>query len=321
VFWNGLSGFLVAAFALYQVVGIPRQWPATGTMLLATQREPLRFMRVGETGYVRPTSVFLEPAWLGGYLSFVLALLIAFFFSRRSHSRSGTAAGFVACATILVAILATVSWGAYVDLGAVLVTSLVVLRSRIFASRRLTFAALGAIGLVIAVIALSEPGRFALGAAGERWRMLRGTPVQSDLMSEDVRDSSWARARNLRHTADLARRHPWRGIGLGRFREHALEKDVSYMVAISTRDPWCGWFAIAAELGVFGPLLLAGILLLVLSRARQNSSALGRVSVPVLVALAAVQQLHTGSYIDLWWWYPLTVAAVLAGPDATPVPA
>jgi hypothetical protein len=97
----------------------------------------------------------------------------------------------------------------------------------------------------------------------------------------------------------------------------------------ATRDPWCGWLAIAAETGVSGPVVLAAFLLVVLlrRRARRKEGAvepddlLWRVTVPALVLLAAVEQAHTGSYIDLWWWYPLAVALVLANPAAGPPPA
>jgi hypothetical protein len=34
------------------------------------------------------------------------------------------------------------------------------------------------------------------------------------------------------------------------------------------------------------------------------------------LGVAAVMQLHTGSYIDLWWWYPMSLAAAATnGPD------
>src|SRR5262249_6803396 len=72
---NGLMGAAVAAFGLYQVIGHPLGWPVTGSLLVHSQREPLRFLPLGDSSYLRPTSVFLEPAWLGGYLAFVLAIL------------------------------------------------------------------------------------------------------------------------------------------------------------------------------------------------------------------------------------------------------
>lgn len=322
VLWNGLAGFLVAAFALYQVVGIPRRWPGTDTVLFTFQREPLRFMQIAGTGYVRPTSIFLEPAFLGGYLSFVVALLLAYALSRRSAlSIPAAAAVFAAGATILVALLATVSWGAYLDFAAVLVATLPAVGRRIFRRSRLTVALVAALALAAAVGAFSEPGRAAVRAAEERWRMLRETPVKSDRMSVDVQDSSWARARNARHTQDLFRRYPARGLGLGHFGKHAAAGD-SYMAVVSTRDPWCGWLAAGAEMGLGGPLVLAGIVVLVMVRfVRNRPSGFAAVAVPALVALAAIQQVHTGSYIDLWWWYPLSAAAVLAGPSSGPAPA
>lgn len=322
VLWNGLAGFLVAAFAIYQLVGIPRGWPATDTMLFSFQREPLRFMQIAGTGYVRPTSIFLEPAFLGGYLAFVVALVLAYALSRRTPLRAPAAAGvFAAGATILVALLATVSWGAYLDFAAVLLATLPALGRKVFRHPRLAFGLAAALAVAVAAAAFSEPGRAAARAAEERWKMLRETPVESDRMSPDVQDSSWSRARNARHTQDLIRAYPARGIGLGHFRKHAAPGD-SYMAFVSTRDPWCGWLASGAEMGILGPLVLAGIVVLVLVRfVRNRPSGFAAVAVPALVALAAIQQVHTGSYIDLWWWYPLSVAAVLAGPSAGPDPA
>jgi hypothetical protein len=321
VLWNGLVGFLVAAFALYQVVGIPRRWPGTDTVLFAFQREPLRFMQIAGTGYVRPTSIFLEPAFLGGYLSFVVALLLAYALSRRSTLPfPAAAAGFAAGVTILGALLATVSWGAYLDFAAVLVALLPAIGRRVFRRPRLAVALGAALALAAAAGAFSGPGQAAVRGAEERWRMLRETPVESDRMSVGVQDSSWARARNARHTQDLIRRSPARGLGLGHFGKHAAAGD-SYMAVVSTRDPWCGWLAAGAEMGLGGPLVLAGIVVLVMVRfVRNRPTGFAAVAVPALVALAAIQQVHTGSYIDLWWWYPLSVAAVLAGRPAEPAP-
>lgn len=317
--WNGLAGFLVAAFALYQLVGNPRGWPGTDTMLFPFQREPLRFMEIAGTGYVRPTSIFLEPAFLGGYLSFVVALVLAYALSRRSPlSLPAALGGFAAGATILVALLATVSWGAYLDFAAVIVAVLPAAGRKVFRHPRLAVALAAALALAAAAAVFSEPGRAAVRAAEERWRMLRETPVESDRMSSDVQDSSWSRARNARHTQDLIRRYPARGVGLGHFEKHAAPGD-SYMAVVSTRDPWCGWLAIGAEVGIAGPVVLAGIVVLVMVRfLRNRPSGFAAVAVPALVALAAVQQLHTGSYIDLWWWYPLSVAGVLAAPSPGP---
>lgn len=319
--WNGLAGFLVAAFALYQLVGIPRGWPGTGTMLFPFQREPLRFMQIAGTGYVRPTSIFLEPAFLGGYLAFVAALVLAYALSRRRPLPLPAAlAGFAAGATILVALLATVSWGAYLDFAAVLVATLPALGRKVFRHPRLALALGAALAVAAAAGTFSAPGRAAVGAAEERWRMLRETPVESDRMSPEVQDSSWARARNARHTLDLIARHPSRGVGLGHFEKHAAPGD-SYMAVVSTRDPWCGWLATGAEMGVLGPLVLAGIVVLVMARfVRNRPSGFAAVAVPALVALAAIQQVHTASYIDLWWWYPLSVAGILGTPSVGPDP-
>jgi hypothetical protein len=46
------------------------------------------------------------------------------------------------------------------------------------------------------------------------------------------------------------------------------------------------------------------------------ADAFAALAVPVLIVVAAVQQLHTASFIDLWWWYPLSLAVVLSAPPA-----
>src|SRR5262245_41390247 len=83
---NVVAGSIVALFALYQVFGIPRGWPGTGNWLAPFQRQPLGLRDMG-TGYVRPTSVFLEPAWMGGYLAWILVLAIALVVTRGRSDR------------------------------------------------------------------------------------------------------------------------------------------------------------------------------------------------------------------------------------------
>ena len=60
-------------------------------------------------------------------------------------------------------------------------------------------------------------------------------------------------------------------------------------------------------------LLLLGALLWTLgvwwlSRSRKPFESAG----PALVAVCAVMQMHTGSYIDLWFWYPLSLGLALS---------
>ena len=326
---NALMGIAVALFALYQAVGHRAGWPGTGSLLSSAQREPLRLMPVGELGYVRPTSLFLEPAWLGGYLSFILAGLFGLLPAPGKRRRTARIAVIAGVAVVLLAILATVSWGAYLDMAAVLVVCLWELRHRFRAAPRATAVVCAVFVLIFLLVAVSPMGRVVSNAAMERWKMLRGTPVGEDAAARDVGDSSWMRAENLRHTVELIRQYPWRGVGLGQFGRHARTTGPSFIAVAATRDPWCGWLAIAAEAGVAGPAVLAAFLLAVMRRRRarrrdgpvEPDDLFRRVTAPALVLLAAVQQVHTGSYIDLWWWYPLVVALLLAGPVAAPPPA
>jgi hypothetical protein len=324
---NAVMGAAVALFALYQALGYRAGWPGTSDLLFPGQREPLRLMPVGELGYVRPTSVFLEPAWLGGYLAFILAGLCGLLAGGLPGRRAARIAVIAALAVVLLAILATVSWGAYLDLAAVLAVGVWGLRGRIRAAPGAA-AAVGAVLLLsLVVVAVSPMGRLVSNAALERWRMLLETPMGESVSAGDVGDSSWMRAENLRHTVGLIRQYPWRGVGLGQFGRYARTSGPSFIAVAATRDPWCGWLAIAAEAGLSGPVLLAAFLLVALWRRRvrrrdlavvEPDDPLRRVVAPALVLLAAVQQAHTGSYIDLWWWYPLAVALVLAGPAAGP---
>jgi hypothetical protein len=329
VWSNSLIGAAVALFALYQAFGHRAGWPGTGGLLSSTQREPLRLLPVGELGYVRPTSVFLEPAWLGGYLAFVLAGLFGLFPARGAGRRAARFAVVAALVVVLLAILATVSWGAYLDLAAVLAVSLWGLRDRVRAAPAATAAVFAALLLALVVVAVSPTGQLVASAAAERWKMLLGTSLEEDVSARDFGDSSWIRAENVRHTVGLIRLYPRSGVGLGQFGRYARTSGPSFLAKAATRDPWCGWLAIAAEAGLPGPAVLAAFLLVVLwrRRARRRDGAvepddlLWRVTAPALVLLAAVQQAHTGSYIDLWWWYPLAVALVLAGPVGGPPPA
>jgi len=301
--WNLAVGFLVALFALYQVVGVPRGWPGTGTALFAFQREPLHLWE--GSGYVRPTSIFLEPSWVGGYLCWILAaglplLLAAPAFGRRVP---GPLIG-VALATISLAILASLSVGAYADLTAVLIVNMVVLPKRLHLTSRRALAAASVAVLLIALAAASPPGRRAATAASKRWaELVASTSVQ-------IEDSPNVRTQNFLYTVKVFRHHWTRGIGFGQFGRYARESETG---STPFADAWCGWVAIAAQAGILGPLVLAGAIGLVLTRLRsRRSKDFVGPAVAALIAIAAVQQFHTGSYIDLWWWYPLSLAGVIA---------
>ncbi len=317
--WNLAAGTLVALFALYQVVGTPRHWPGTGPILVPFQREPLRLSWIGgfsqEGSYTRPSSVFLEPSWMGGYLSWVLVLGIAAVLAMpgavRSKARPFATVGL---ALVLLAIAASVSWGAYVDLavGAAAGLASLWLSRRIPAGRKLLV--IGAAVLVVALAALSPPGRRVAGAVSERWEKLAKTPLEENATEAQQQDSSWLRVRNLAHTSRLFRAHAIRGIGLGQFANYEKAGEPS---RLSFEYPWCGWVAVAADVGVLGPPVLLGALLLILQRWRRNrSGGLEDIAVPALLAIAAIQQFHTASFLDLWWWYPVSLASALCGPSA-----
>jgi hypothetical protein len=311
-------GVVVSLFALYQVLGIPRGWPGTAPLLFPGQREPFRFTPIAGTGlgggYTRPTSFFLEPAWMGGYLAWVLALCLVW---RRGPggARAGAALRFLAVLLLLCAILATVSWGAFVDLGVVLIVTFASLRERGRRSRLAIAILVG--GMVVAGFALlSTPGKKIVGAVTQRWQMLRETPTTETAPAGEIKDSSWVRVRNAEHAFDLWKARPLRGVGLGQFRRYAGVNDATSLTKLAQEDPWCGWLASAAEMGILGPAILLAAMFGIFLRYRSATGGEFRPAVPVLLAVAAVQQLHTGSYVDLWWWYPLGLAAVLGRPPS-----
>jgi hypothetical protein len=314
---NVVVGTLVALYALYQVIGIPRGWPATGERLTSLQREPFRSVPIGGASpggdYHRATSVFLEPSWMGGYLAGILAYCLGLL-RLRPLGRGRALA--VAAATVVIgaAILASVSWGAYVDALAVVAAAALAAGGASAKRRPLWAAALCAV--IVAAGLLTPPGRSVGQALLARWRMFRATPLVGQGSPTDFQDSSGLRLKNAVSVLGLWREHPIGGLGLGyldRFRKGAPATEAE--VVHSGR--LCGWVSIAAEAGVFGPVVLAAALTLVLTRARRRRQKLSDPVVVALVVLAAVQQLHTGSYIDLWWWFPLSVAGALANRAAS----
>ena len=304
---NVVAGSIVALFALYQVFGIPRGWPGTGKWLAPFQRDPLWLRDMG-TGYIRPTSLFLEPAWMGGYLAWVLVLALALVMAGGRRPRR--LLGVVGTVFALLAIGASVSWGAYADAAAGLIASAIVLvRLRGLSARSIAMAA-GILSLVVLLAGVAPAGRRAISAATSRFGWLLQTPIAPERMTLEVMDSSWVRFRNVAHTSALFRGRVTRGVGLGQFPDYAREPGTD---AGWFRDPWCGWLAIGAEMGMLGPLLLLSALLLTLgvwwlSPSREPFESAG----PALVAVCAVMQMHTGSYIDLWFWYPLSLGLVLS---------
>ncbi len=299
---------LVSCFAIYQTLGHFRNWPGTGLSLGPIQRGIFQFMYLGS--YLRPTSVFLEPSFLGGYLVWVLVLVAAGFLSA-SSARQRFSWG-VPALLLTATIAATVSLGSYADLSALLVAgSVVLIRSgRVRLKNLLAAAALTAL-LVMA--AVSSPwGRPVRSVLVERYNNIRASRAALPAMNPELPESSWVRIYNVRLLAELFQSRPLVGCGLGQF---AIVFEARQADQLFAKDPWCGWLAIAAEMGILGPLLLAGALALAWRRFRASpADAFAALAVPVLIVVAAVQQLHTASFIDLWWWYPLSLAAVLASP-------
>lgn len=304
---NVMAGAAVALFALYQVVGMPRRWPGAGPLLAVFQREPFQFAEIG--GYVRPTSVFLEPAWMGGYLAWILVLAVALSFNAVRPSLRVLA--LLGAGLSFLAIVATVSWGAYADVLAVAAVGGVTALRRKPQRPRTIVLWTAAAAAVILFVCLSPPGRRVAEAVQARSRALFETPLGSAELSPEVRDSSWVRYRNLVHTASVFRLRPLRGVGLGQYGSYSRFGGSAGQEFAA--DPWCGWVAIAAQAGVLGPFVLAGAITLVLIRWRSARPRFALVAAPALCALAVVQQVHTGSFIDLWWWFPLSLAAVLGG--------
>jgi hypothetical protein len=318
-------GCVLALFGLYQVVGSPRHWPLAGEFLLPFQRSRLRLARVGD--FVRPTSLFLEPSMLGGFLVFLFGVGLAERWGRRERERrAGAVASAAGLALILIAIAATISWGAFADLGALLLGLVFAARrSGTLRPRQAGVVLAGAV-VVLVLFGISPPGRRAARAVLERAELLLKTPLST---SAPVRsapagrgNSLWVRYYGARHTISLARRYPVGGIGLGQYRRYVAGTLLGGGARHVRIDAWCGWLAAAAEMGWLGPGLIVGALALVGFSARRSGRTGRRIAVVSgLLLLAAVEQLHTASYVDLWWWYPLSVAAALGSGPSRVAPA
>jgi hypothetical protein len=315
---NVIMATAVALFALYQVLGMPRGWPATGMTLVSFQREPLRLDAVGD--YVRPASVFPEPGWMGGYLVWTLVLFAGLLPKQRLASRVALFAG---SAFVLAAILASVSWGAYACLLVVGIATAGTLVKRRLVSRRIVFAAVGLLALLSIAGSLSRPGCRILGAMRVRWTSLMRTPLGTEQPRTGRDDSVRVRFQNALCLARLAMEHPLRGVGLGQFANYAKIEEKAQKKNLGEawcgRDAWEGWPGIAAEVGIGGPLLLLSAFFLVHRRGQQAAREAPRPPAflaPALVVFAAVAQIYTASYIDLWWWYPLSLAAAASSSRA-----
>jgi hypothetical protein len=176
---------------------------------------------------------------------------------------------------------------------------------------------LGAAVLVgILLVFVSSPGRQALGVVRSRLGALIHTPLRTGAPESEIRDTSWVRYQNLLHDRDLFLAHPLGGVGLGQFPRYAGPRSAPDPRLV---DPWCGWLAIAAQMGILGPVLLVAAFFLAGRRRRLSAGGALRLAAPAILAVAAVMQLHTGSFIDLWWWYPMSLAAVAITGDESAV--
>ena len=229
------------------------------------------------------------------------------------RGRGTTALRWSAAVLGIAAIGASVSWGAYVDLAVVLAVAAG------FRAVRRGFGRPFALGLAACLVLLAlglatPPGRRVLGAVAERLALLKSTAAGDTASGADTPE---VRLRNADHAWSLFVERPAKGIGLGQFGRYAWKagsqrpalngETQSFADSLARRDPWLGWLTIATEAGVAGPLVLA--LAIGIAAFRARGPAAGVVS--ALAALAVVQQIHTASFIDLWWWYPLALAVVI----------
>ncbi len=296
---NLVVGIAVAGFALYQAFGHARGWPGAGERLLLNQRAPFRMLGYGD--YPRPTSFFLEPSYLGGYLTWIALLALAAAASR--ERRDSPALPIAAFSLAVLGVAMSLSWGAYADLAAVVLVALILARRlpRETRTRLRPFAAVFAVAILTAAVTPLT------GAFVERVRRLSRTPLDRSAPAVLHADSAGVRVENLRYIVGLFRSEPLTGIGLGQFQIRGAARTGS-----PRESPWCGWAAAAALFGVLGPALVAAGLLLLLRDSAWRPGLLAAGT----VALAVVDQVHTASFIDLRWWLPLAAVVALSGPGS-----
>jgi hypothetical protein len=299
-------GALVAAFALYEVAGLPRGWPLTGSVISSWQSEPFRMGREGPL--VRPTSLFLEPAWLGAYLAwvFVSSLTAALSLLERGGRRILAVVSTILAAAALAS---TVSWGAYAD-GATALCGVAGAAAWTFdrgARRRFLAAFVGLAVAAILLVGVVAGGRVSQAVQTRIGRLSR-TPLSGDSAPGVAIDSTRERLDNATDAIFLFRSHPVVGIGLGQFSRFEMS------VLGRSRDianPWSGWFAIAAETGFLGPVVLLGALVFPLLSGLWSGDRFSRLFAPAAVALLFVQQIHLAAYISLSWWFPAAFLALV----------
>ncbi len=290
---NLVAGIVVAAYAVYQAFGHARGWPGAGDRLFPFQRSP--FMIYGYGDYVRPSSFFLEPRYMGGYLAWIALLALSALIAGRNGTSPGLSLVALSFAVFGVAI--SLSWGAYADVFVVLGAAALQMRGSP-RENRATYRRLGGVLAAVVLLAAATPLRQALLGRLDR---LSRTPIDTTTSVRDP-DSLRSRIINLHHTMFLFESAPVTGIGIGQFRQRTGAQPGSF-----EESPWFGWAASAALFGLLGPLLIAAGPLLVVQAARPRSQLIAAGT----VAFAVVDQIHTASFIDLHWWFPLAVALVL----------
>ena len=301
---------VVAAFALYQVIGIPKGWPLTGAVISSWQGEPFRLSIEGS--FVRPTSVFPEPSWLGAYLAWAIVCALT---AVLSSLQRGAGRVLLLASTFLAAaaLATTVSWGGYADgavaLGGVAGAAAWTLDRR---ARRQVLASLAAFlslsGLLVALVAGGRLKEAVKTRVGE----LRQTSLFGENARGIVVDSARSRLDNAKDALTLFRRRPLAGVGLGQFGQFqnsvlGRSSDIS--------SPWTGWLAVAAETGFLGPVVLLGAVALPLRSGWRHADPFARLFVPAAAALLIVQQVHMATYISLFWWLPVAFLATAAPGD------
>jgi hypothetical protein len=252
---------------------------------------------LGYHGFPRPTSFFLEPGYLGGYLTWIALLALAAAASR--ERRDSPALPLAAFSVAVLGVAMSLSWGAYADLAAVVLVALILARRlpREARAHLRPFAAVFAVAILVAAVTPLT------GAFVERLHRLSRTPLDRSAQAVLHADSAGARVENLRYIVALFRWEPLTGIGLGQFQIRGAARRGS-----PRESPWCGWAAAAALFGVLGPVLVAAGPLLLLRDSAWRPGLLAAGS----VAFAVVDQIHTASFIDLRWWVPLAAAVAFS---------
>jgi hypothetical protein len=206
----------------------------------------------------------------------------------------------VALAVFLAGILSTVSLGAYLDL-AVLSGLMIVIGPRLLrGSGRGGFLLLGA--GVVSTLLITD---VALQHGPSRALQVRLEKTLEEYRAGRIEDLATHRVGLHLRELEVASTRPVAGIGLGQYKVISPTIPGPY---VGTREVVSGWFGTAAEMGGCGLAILVWALLL----ARGSDPP---VEVVLLIGFALVSQLHGAGYVELTFWYPLAVCAVVSRLD------